>query len=316
MTVFIFGEAMLENPTSGDQSPLVYGGDTLNTAIHMARMGVDVAYVTAIGTDKASDVLVKSWADEGINVAYVLRHPTRTIGKYWIDLDPSGERHFRYDRDQSAARAMFDLPQIAQALDAAKYADMLYLSHITLAILPDQGRNHLLDLARDLKSMGRSVAYDSNFRPALWASFETARTWSLCAIEQATIGLPTNSDEADMHETALSIGDIAVAWTELGCPTVIVKAGAEGCYVQQIQGELTHFPATSAQVVDSSGAGDAFNGGFLSGQSMGMSLTGAIAQGQALARWVIGQCGAIPRPDAAEFDVNYPKTAPIVKVNG
>jgi 2-dehydro-3-deoxygluconokinase len=305
MTVFVFGEAMLENPAANGIGPVVYGGDTLNTAIHMARMGVDVAYVTALGTDAASDAVIQSWAEQGLNVSHVLRHPTRTIGKYWIDLDPSGERRFRYDRDHSAARAMFDLPQMAQALAAAKHAEMLYFSHITLAILPDQGRNHLLDLARDLKSMGRAVAYDSNFRPALWTSFETARTWSQRAIEQATIGLPTNSDEADMRETAVSIGDIATAWTDLGCKTVIVKAGAEGCYAQQAPSELTHFPATLAKVVDSSGAGDAFNGGFLSGKSRGMSLTACIAQGQALARWVIGQRGAIPRPDAAEFDVIY-----------
>ena len=68
MTTFIFGEAMLEYHSHGGAG-LRYGGDTLNTAIHLARAGHEVAYVTAVGTDPISDALVDAWAAEGIDTS-------------------------------------------------------------------------------------------------------------------------------------------------------------------------------------------------------------------------------------------------------
>ena len=103
MTTFIFGEAMLEYHSHGGAG-LRYGGDTLNTAIHLARAGHDIAYVTAVGTDPISDALVAAWAAEGIDTRHVLRHPDRNPGIYAIYLDEQGERSFLYWRDRSAAR--------------------------------------------------------------------------------------------------------------------------------------------------------------------------------------------------------------------
>ena len=125
MTIFVFGEAMLEYHGSGGNG-LRYGGDTLNTAIHLARMGHDVAYVTALGTDAISDALVAAWKREGVDTRFILRHPSRQPGIYAIHVDETGERSFLYWRDQSAARAMFDLPEMAAALTAAERASLLY----------------------------------------------------------------------------------------------------------------------------------------------------------------------------------------------
>ena len=109
MTTFIFGEAMLEYHSHGGAG-LRYGGDTLNTAIHLARAGHEVAYVTAVGTDPISDALVNAWRAEGIDTRHVLRHPNRSPGIYAIHLDEEDERSFLYWRDRSAAREMFALP--------------------------------------------------------------------------------------------------------------------------------------------------------------------------------------------------------------
>ncbi|MFC4292394.1 sugar kinase [Sphingorhabdus arenilitoris] len=297
MTIFIFGEAMLEYHTRGGAHGVQYGGDTLNTAIHLSRMGHDVAYATAVGADPVSDALIAAWAAEGLNTNHILRHPQRSPGMYAIHLDDKGERSFLYWRDHSAARDMFSLPEMDAVITAAQKANLLYFSLITLAILPDDGRRKLLDLAATLRQNGGQVAYDSNFRPNLWANFAEARMWSQRAMAVTDIGLPTNVDECQLHEQQLSEAEIAARWTDSGCSEVVVKAGEKGCLLSRAGEAPVHFDANLVTVIDSSGAGDAFNAGYLGGRVAGMTAQDAIAKGQALASKVIGQYGAIPAMD-------------------
>lgn len=293
MTIFVFGEAMLEYHGDGGEG-LRYGGDTLNTAIHLARLGHDVAYVTALGTDPISDALIASWQGEGIDTRFVLRHSTRQPGIYAIHVDQHGERSFLYWRDQSAARAMFDLPEMAAALEAAERASLLYFSLISLAVLPADGRAQLLGLAAKVRSAGGEVAYDSNFRRNLWPSIAVARDTSWQAVRLATIGLPTNVDERQLQELDLTVDQIGAQWLAHGCSNVLIKAGEHGCHHFCNDGR-GDFAAERAEVVDSSGAGDAFNAGFLSTWMKRGELADAVHEGQALARWVIGRRGALPK---------------------
>ena len=114
--IVLIGEAMLElSRRDGGGWNMGYGGDTLNTAVHLSRAGHDVAYLTAMGTDPFSDDLVGGeWRGEGLDTSLVLRHPTRGPGMYAITTDAMGERSFTYWRDSSAAREMFALPGIEE----------------------------------------------------------------------------------------------------------------------------------------------------------------------------------------------------------
>ena len=292
MKTFIFGEAMLEYHSHGGAG-LRYGGDTLNTAIHLARAGHDVAYVTAVGSDPVSDALVAAWAAEGIDTRHVLRHPVRNPGIYAIHVDGEGERSFLYWRERSAAREMFELPGINAALSEASAAQLVYFSLISLAIVSPDGREQLLELSARRKADGRDVAYDSNYRPALWQDEQAARTISGRAMGAATIGLPTNSDERELWKTGETEQDIATRWLAFGQDVVAVKAAERGCVLGS-QGKVPQtIPATRAEVIDSSGAGDAFNAGFLSGWLSGKPWSDCVDSGQALARKTLSHQGAI-----------------------
>lgn len=293
LTVFIFGEAMLEYHSQGG-SGLRYGGDTLNTAIHLARDGHDVAYVTALGTDPISDALIAAWAAEGIDTRHVLRHPRRHPGIYAIHLDNHGERSFLYWRDRSAAREMFDLPGIEAALAEAETSELLYFSLISLAILSDEGRGRLMGLARSRRSAGRPVAFDSNYRSGLWPDLRTARAASRDAMETALIGLPTNDDEIALWGGGEAEPLIAARWTQAGCSMVAVKAGERGCLLATSPdepGRMVAAPRT--EVVDTSGAGDAFNGGFLSTWLKGEPAEKAAENGNRMAGRALNHRGAI-----------------------
>lgn len=297
MSIVIFGEAMLEYHSGVSSGGLRYGGDTLNTAIHLARMGHDVAYITAVGSDPVSEALVAAWAAEGIDTRFVLRHPDRNPGIYAIHADETGERSFLYWRDQSAARDMFALPGMSDALDHAATCDFAYYSLITLAILPPEARETLISTVRSFRERGGQVAYDSNFRRLLWPSVEAAREASNKAISSSTVGLPTNSDEGEIAGSELSEREIAANWHECGCAEVVVKAGEQGCLLARAGSEPQHIPVKRVDMVDASGAGDAFNAGYLSARMEGLDPLRAVDRGQSLAGWVIRRHGAVPPVD-------------------
>lgn len=282
---------MLELSRQGDGWRLGYGGDTLNTAIHLARAGHDTAYLTAIGSDALSKDLTAQWAAEGLDTALVLTHPGRSTGLYAITTDPAGERSFAYWRDTSAAREMFALPGSEQVLAAAGRADLLCFSLISLAILPHAGREALLALARTVRSNGGCVAFDGNYRSRLWASAEEAIAVRNAAIGVAEIGLPTLEDET-LLSAEPDADAVAVRWTSLGCSETIVKLGSRGCRLPE--GTILP-PCQILAPIDTSGAGDAFNAGYLASRVDGASVASAAAAGHALAGWTIMRPGAIPQ---------------------
>jgi 2-dehydro-3-deoxygluconokinase len=295
--IVLIGEAMLElSRKQGGGWNMGYGGDTVNTAVHLARAGHYVAYLTAMGTDPFSNDLVdEEWRGEGLDTSLVLRHPTRGPGLYAITTDDKGERSFTYWRDSSAAREMFALPGIKAALAAAEQADLIAYSLITLAILPPEAREQLFDLCHRVRARGGQVAFDGNYRPRLWGSAEDARAARDQAIACADIGLPTLEDERLLSgETTADA--VAEHWSTLGCPETVVKLGAGGA---RLPDGTVIPPPNVLQPLDTSGAGDAFNGGYLASRMNGNPIEKAVIAGHRLAGWCVMRAGAIPANDSA-----------------
>lgn len=293
------GEGMLELSREGDGWRLGYGGDTLNTAVHLARMGHEVSFLTAVGGDAMSRRMTRQWSDEGLDLSMVLSHPDRQSGLYAIDTDAAGERTFTYWRETSAAREVFALPEINDVMSACAGADLLYFSLISLAILPPQHRPRLLELASLVRERGGLVAFDGNYRPRLWADPKDAAAARDAALACADIGLPTLDDEAALSG-AESAAQVAEQWRTRGCEEVVVKLGEEGCLLPD--GTIAP-PPTRLQPLDTSGAGDAFSAGYLSSRLHGGSPTEAARRGHELAGWTVMRRGAIPpRNPAAPYD--------------
>lgn len=290
MRAVLVGEAMLELSQDGSLWRLAYGGDTLNTAIHLARSGVETAYLTALGTDPFSADIKAKWAAEGLDTSLVLAHPARNPGLYAITCDDAGERSFTYWRGESAARALFDCDGIEAALAHAEAADLLAFSLISLAILPESGRQALLALARKVLAKGGLVAFDGNYRPRLWPDRQTAQAARDAAIAVASIGLPTLEDET-MLSGESEAATVATHWQGLGCGETVVKLGAQGC---RLPDGTILAPAEVLKPVDTSGAGDAFNAGYLGARLRGEEPAQAAVAGHALAGWTIMRRGAIP----------------------
>jgi 2-dehydro-3-deoxygluconokinase len=297
MRVISLGEAMLELRNGANGWALGFGGDTLNTALHLARFGHDVAYATALGQDPFSEELTQAWAAEGIDTATVLTDAERRPGLYAIRTDGAGERRFFYWREHSAARRLHAHADRGRIEVALQSADLFYYSLISLAILPPEGREWVFDCCRVVRAHGGRVAFDANYRPALWASSQEARDWRDAALSCADIGLPTLADESELDASSTA-ASVQANWARAGVVETVVKLGAEGCRLA----DGSRSSATCVPVpVDTSGAGDAFNAGYLHGRLSGESEVVAAHRGHALAGWVIQRAGAIPARDSG-FD--------------
>ena len=292
--IVVVGEGMVElSGGSVDGWRLGFGGDTLNTAVHLARLGGDVAYFTALGTDGFSDDLCRAWAAEGVDIALVLTDPDRRPGLYAITNDPDGERHFTYWRGESAARRLFALPGIEAALETAAGADLLVFSMISLAVLPAEGRAALLDLAARVRARGGRVAFDTNYRPALWPDPAEARAAHGAALRVTDIGLPTMEDEVALAGSGDPVA-VLTLWRAAGVAEVVMKRGADGCIVDGVDVP----PPARLIPRDTSGAGDAFNAGYLHARLAGRPPAAAALAGHRLAGWVVMNRGAIPAINA------------------
>ena len=264
-------------------------GDMFNVAIHLARLGHDVRFATALGRDRFSGELRERMAAEGIDQALVLTDPERQAGIYFIETDGGGERSFTYWRSDSAARRMFALTDSDRLVAGLATCDVLVFSLITLAILPREDRTALLDCAARVRASGGIVVIDGNYRPGLWPDAPSARTVRTAALSHCDLGFPTSEDEA-----LLGIPDadaVAAEWQAGGAAEVIVKLGAAGCRLPD--GTIVPPPAKLAPV-DTSGAGDAFDAGFLDAHLRGCGLRDAAEAGHRLAAWVIMHSGAAP----------------------
>src|SRR5215470_19491774 len=146
MRVACIGECMVEFAQSHDGLfRRGFGGDTLNTALYLARLGIDVSYVTALGDDALSDAMIAAWSAEGIGTDEVLRLQGRVPGLYMIERDARGERSFLYWRDRAPAREFFDRVDDA-ALERLARFDWLYLSGISLSLYGESGKARLYEL--------------------------------------------------------------------------------------------------------------------------------------------------------------------------
>lgn len=180
-------------------------------------------------------------------------------------------------------RDLFSLPGINAALAEAEKADLVVYSLITLAILPEAARTRLL-------ALNARVAFDSNYRPRLWPDATTAATVRDAAIARASIGLPTLEDEIQMsgETTADAVG---LNWQSRGCIETVVKMGVMGCRLPV--GDIIA-PTKRLSPIDTSGAGDAFNAGYLHARMFGATPTEAAKEGNYLAGQVLNHPGAIP----------------------
>ena len=240
-----------------------WGGDTSNMAVAATRLGRRVGYVTKIGDDAFGQCFLELWNREGVDTSNVIVEKGGFTGIYFIAYANGHE--FTYFRKGSSASHIS-----ADEVDHEyiKNSRIFHSSGISQAI-SDSSREavfHGMEIARKNKVL---VSYDPNVRLKLWP-LETARDTIIRAIGLADIVFPSMEDASILFSSG-SAKDAARRFFELGPSTVVLKLGASGCMVATKE-EVFETPGFEVNVVDATGAGDAFDAAFLCGILEGWDL--------------------------------------------
>lgn len=231
-----------------------FGGDTSNCTIAAARLGARTAYVTRLGDDAFGRMFVELWQREGVDVSGVAIDVDAPTGIYFVTHGAHGHE-FSYLRAGSAAARMrpVDLP-----LDLIRATRVLHVSGISQAISAS-ACDAVFAAIEAARGAGARISYDSNLRLKLWP-LDRAR-----AVIKATIALCDwflpSLDEATELSGATDPRAILDWCHALGAPMVVLKMGAEGCWVSSAAAR-EHVAGKRVDAVDATGAGDCFDGAF------------------------------------------------------
>ena len=289
--VACIGECMIElKQAEGGLFSCGYGGDTLNTAVYLARLGAGVDYITALGDDVLSDGMTAGWAAEGVGTQRVLRLPGKLPGLYMIQTDEKGERRFFHWRDSAAARSLMDLPETPEILDSLAGYDVIYLSAITLSLYGGEGRSRLFAALGHARESGARFAFDTNFRARGWPDLDAARAVYRDAFELADIVLASTEDLLPLYPGESNENLL----TRIPGTEVVLKL-AEPASILRLEGVPYPIKAkpVEAPVVDTTAAGDSFAAAYVAARLVGADPLEAARAGHRLAGVVVCHPGAI-----------------------
>ncbi|WP_461002309.1 sugar kinase [Streptomonospora sediminis] len=284
---------------------LEVGGAESNVAVYLARAGHRVAWYSALGDDAFGRHVRLRLSAEGVHCA-ARTDPDRRTGLYFKEPAPSGGTQVRYYRTGSAASAL-------GGRDAARIRSarprIVHTTGIT-AVLSASCRE-LVDGLLDGAAPGTLRSFDVNYRPALHGPAEaeqllhTARRADIvfCGLDEAAaLWGAADPDEA----RALLEGGGAQRPAADGRPDpngpalVVIKQGSDGATAFRGT-ERWYEPAPPVNVVEPTGAGDAFAAGVLQGLLTGADVQECLAEGARLAGSALGVPGDIPpRPHTAD----------------
>jgi 2-dehydro-3-deoxygluconokinase len=295
------GEVLIELASGVDGTfSLSCGGDAFNTAIYLARAGVNVGFASAIGDDPYSDSVLALAAAEGVASDLILRVPGRLPGLCLIESGPSGERMARNWREGAPVGDLFELPDWMRVAESLTAARLIYFSGITLSLFSNNGLGRFLAVLEVARQQGAKVAFDGNFRPRGWkGDLQRARAVYVETLKRVDIALPAFGDEAVLWGDP-SLETTVARLQAFGIGEIVVKNGPNSALVAD-GGTQEFVPVPEVLVpVDATAAGDGFNAGYLAARLAGNDPAQAAGAAHRLAGNVIRHPGALlPRSAGA-----------------
>lgn len=232
-----------------------FGGDSQNVAIAAARQGASAGYLTSLGQDWMGDAFLDLWRHEGVDASCVTRHPTAPTGVSFVTHSAVGHK-FDYLRKNSAASLMTPEGLPKEYIEGARF---LHVSAIGQAI--SETARAACDKAIEIaRAAGVKVSYDTNLRLRLW-DLDTAREKIHATIPKCDVVLPSLDDSQRLTDLT-GAEEIADFYLGLGAPLVALKMGSEGALLAWPDRKV-HVLPHRVEAIDATGAGDTFDGAFL-----------------------------------------------------
>ncbi len=272
-SVAAMGEPMAEfSFYGGSRYALSFSGDSINLTTSIARLGLKPAVISAVGDDHFGKALLANATGEGIFCGGITVETGGFTGIYFIDVGKEGEHEFTYFRRGSAASKIRLLPEQEEVI---RSSSVFHFSGITQAI----SRQSYEETLKAVAIAGRSgclVSYDLNFRQKLWSSKEARN--GLSQIKEYVDIIFVSSEDHEMLFGKAGADEALEHYRDLGVENIVYKAGKNGSY-GWFSGKRVRQKIYRVKPVDTTGAGDAFDAGFLAAIIMGRSFGEAMKMG-------------------------------------
>lgn len=235
----------------------VAGGAPMNVAIAVAKYGGEAAMVTKIATDHFGDYLIDTLREHQVDTSYIVRSNKGETGLAFVSIDKTGERNFTFYRE-NAADLLLKEEEIDE--DWFREGDLLHFCSVNL-IHETIRETHQKAISSCRKKDG-IISFDPNVRLPLWPDEESCRKAIRAFLPMADL-VKISDDElffiTEMRDKESAIASLFTGYVK----AILVTKGKDGASVYLKNGERFDHQGFQVQVEDTTGAGDAFIGGFL-----------------------------------------------------
>ena len=276
------------------------GGAECNTLLGFARLGASGGLISRLGDDEFGAFLAGTLQANSIDLQRVQFDAERRTGLYFKEVSPlpDGGRAIYYREQSPTAQLQLDAGDLAY-IEAAR----AFLTTGITALLSESANAAVVLAMRTARAAAVPVYFDPNLRQGLWGS-ERSRELITPLIREADVFL---GGEVETRELTGALGavDIAEAVRELGPREVVIKRGSRGAVAIDEDGEVHHQEAVPVVPVDTVGAGDAFNAGYLRYRQLGAAIPEALRVG--------ALCGASVVSGTGDFET-FPRAGDLTRL--
>ena len=260
--IAIIGECLVElssNGTLADTSTLnkFFGGDTVTTAVAVARLGGNVTYLTQVGNDGFSEFILSSLQKENIDTSLIKSNDEQN-GMYIVSRTPEKKELLYYKRKTAATKLSID--DISE--DYIKQLKLIYSTGVVQS-LSASSRELVRESFRIAKENDVLTAYDPNYTSCFMNSTDTKEYFEEIVEFTDIIFLSLKNDAARLYEVD-SIDKVVKYFWDKSVKIVVIKSHIDNGYYTGYRGEISFTEFYNSQkAIDTTASGDVFNGGFL-----------------------------------------------------
>ncbi|EJG3750862.1 aminoimidazole riboside kinase [Escherichia coli] len=282
--VWVLGDAVVDLlPESDGRLLPCPGGAPANVAVGIARLGRTSGFIGRVGDDPFGALMQRTLLTEGVDITYLKQDEWHRTSTVLVDLNDQGERSFTF-----MVRPSADLFLETTDLPCWRHGEWLHLCSIALSAEPS--RTSAFTAMTAIRHAGGFVSFDPNIREDLWQDEHLLRLCLRQALQLADVVKLSEEEWRLISGKTQNDRDICALAKEYEIAMLLVTKGAEGvvvCY----RGQVHHFAGMSVNCVDSTGAGDAFVAGLLTG----LSSTGLSTDEREMRRIIdlAQRCGAL-----------------------
>ncbi|APE79052.1 aminoimidazole riboside kinase [Escherichia coli] len=282
--VWVLGDAVVDLlPESDGRLLPCPGGAPANVAVGIARLGGTSGFIGRVGDDPFGALMQRTLLTEGVDITYLKQDEWHRTSTVLVDLNDQGERSFTF-----MVRPSADLFLETTDLPCWRHGEWLHLCSIALSAEPS--RTSAFTAMTAIRHVGGFVSFDPNIREDLWQDEHLLRLCLRQALQLADVVKLSEEEWRLISGKTQNDRDICALAKEYEIAMLLVTKGAEGvvvCY----RGQVHHFAGMSVNCVDSTGAGDAFVAGLLTG----LSSTGLSTDEREMRRIIdlAQRCGAL-----------------------